>query len=502
MPSMNFPCAAGLNLAAAGASISNAGGLSDRLLFFYIASIVATAMIITAISLVLINGLKRQFKAKEVALNEEIQERQKREARISHLNRSLEAIRNVNRLITQEHDSARLLKKTCRNLTKTRGYYNAWIAHLDEGKRLIGAYESGLGNDFLPMIELMEEGKFTRCGRRALEKSGATATDSPLEYCTDCPLSKNYSGRGGITVRLEHAGRIFGLLSVSIPAHFLHDAEEQSLVEGVVRDLAFALHNIRLANQHHSMQKTLKLASSIINGSPVVLFRWRAEKDWPVEFVSGNIRRFGYTTEELLSGRLTYASIIHPGDIEIVFREAGVKAENRINRFEQEYRIIDSEGRIRWVKDRKVAIYEAKSIVAYQGTVIDVTEMKKTDDELRQNEKLFRKMVENAAVWIWMVDSQGVFVYVGPHADQFTGCSPGELLGKRPCAFMKPEAAERSRRAFSRLEKEKRPIYSFKTEIMSASGREMSLETEVAPLFEEAGDFSGCVGLSRFAVEI
>jgi len=61
----------------------------------------------------------------------------KAEEKAAHLNRSLYAIRNVNQLIAREKDRGRLLKGTCDNLVQTRGYYNAWIALLDEKRDVV-----------------------------------------------------------------------------------------------------------------------------------------------------------------------------------------------------------------------------------------------------------------------------------------------------------------------------------------------------------------------------
>ena len=67
----------------------------------------------------------------------DITERKLAEAELEHLNLVLRAIRNVNQLITREKDRGRLVQRTCDLLIETRGYYNAWIALLDEKGRLV-----------------------------------------------------------------------------------------------------------------------------------------------------------------------------------------------------------------------------------------------------------------------------------------------------------------------------------------------------------------------------
>jgi len=180
------------------------------------------------------------------------------EQRIGHLNAVLRAIRSVNQLITREKDRDRLLQDTCQNLVETRGYYSAWIALLDNSGELITTAQAGLGKDFLPLVEQFENGKLTPCGEKALAQSGLVITENPSSTCRDCPLSTKYAGRGAMTVRLEHGAKIFGLASVSIPRDLATDKEEQSLFQEVVRDIAFALHNLETEEERRQAEEKLK----------------------------------------------------------------------------------------------------------------------------------------------------------------------------------------------------------------------------------------------------
>lgn len=178
------------------------------------------------------------------------------------------AICNVNRLIFREKNCNRLLKGVCDCLVETRGYQNAWIAVFDEFGRLKAAAESGLGQDFLPVLERLKCGQLTYCGRNILKQPGVVAIKDPLSTCADCPLSSKYSGTGAMAVRLECEGKVYGLLSASIPVDFIMDGEEQALFREVAGDVAFALHTTQfrepmqgLSANHEQLLQSAKMAT-------------------------------------------------------------------------------------------------------------------------------------------------------------------------------------------------------------------------------------------------
>lgn len=182
----------------------------------------------------------------------------KKEERIEHLNLVLRAIRNVNQLITNERNRDKLLKGACENLVETRGYYNAWIALLDEFGKLVKTSEAGLDKDFLPMVKRLKSGKLTACGQEALKRTEVVSIVDPSSTCGDCPLVEKYAGRGAMTIRLEYRGKIYGLLSASVPRDFIAEEEKQALFNEIARDIAFALHNIKMEEERKKTEEQIK----------------------------------------------------------------------------------------------------------------------------------------------------------------------------------------------------------------------------------------------------
>nr|AAU83018.1 sensory transduction histidine kinase [uncultured archaeon GZfos26B2] len=188
----------------------------------------------------------------------DITERKHLEERMAHLNLVLQAVRNVNQLITKEKDRDKLLQGACNSLIETRGYHNAWIALLDESGRLVTTAEAGLGEAFVPIVERLKHGELIECAQRALLQSDVVVIDDPAATCADCPLAERYEGRRAKTIRLEHGNRVYGLLSVAVPAELAIDEEEQSLFKEVAGDIAFALHTIELDEKRKRAEEALR----------------------------------------------------------------------------------------------------------------------------------------------------------------------------------------------------------------------------------------------------
>jgi PAS domain S-box-containing protein len=144
--------------------------------------------------------------------------------------------------------------------------------------------------------------------------------------------------------------------------------------------------NIKLARtltEREQLMATLREANLVVENSPVVLFRWTADEEWPVELVSGNVIQFGYTPEEFLSGAISYSSIIHPDDLEGVTCKVRSYCSEGDDQFRLEYRIITKGGNIHWVNEHtQVERNPEGRPTHFQGIVIDVTGRKEIEEAL------------------------------------------------------------------------------------------------------------------------
>ncbi len=123
----------------------------------------------------------------------------------------------------------------------------------------------------------------------------------------------------------------------------------------------------------------------IIQRSSNVLFKRKAEENWPVEYVSENVSQFGYSAEDFLDGKILFAQIIHPEDLDRIGGEVEYYSEKKINHFKQQYRIMDKEGKVCWVDDWTIiGRDEMDNISHYLGIIVDITDRKRSEEALRK----------------------------------------------------------------------------------------------------------------------
>lgn len=152
--------------------------------------------------------------------------------------------------------------------------------------------------------------------------------------------------------------------------------EEQEFAFSIAQMLS---HSFSMAERVEAEQRINRI-SNLLDNSQTIVFCWKAEASWPVEYVSENITLFGYTTDEFYSGEIKYADIIHPDDIRQVVEEVMAYSENGTKNFTQIYRILTASGEIRWIDDRTVVERDEEGkVIYYLGTIIDITPQKEAE---------------------------------------------------------------------------------------------------------------------------
>lgn len=135
----------------------------------------------------------------------------------------------------------------------------------------------------------------------------------------------------------------------------------------------------------------------------------------------------GFTEDELISGRVTFDSIIHPDDLSLVQNNINERVNGEVPNKRYRIRAVKKDGSLIYVElhSSKTTMNEKTVIM---GSVIDVTEEVTAQIDLKENKERFKSLFYNNPDAIFTFDLEGKFTSANPGCDDLSGYSNNELL--------------------------------------------------------------------------
>ncbi|WP_123536244.1 PAS domain S-box protein [Halosimplex salinum] len=247
-------------------------------------------------------------------------------------------------------------------------------------------------------------------------------------------------------------------------------------LEGVVIDVT----------ERKRAERRLAEERDMFTEGPAVVFRWENEPGWPVEYVSENVADvFGYDPEALQSGDVPYTDLLLDEEIDRIAAEVEEHSDETTQRFSHEpYRVKTSDGDVRWVEDTtKVVRDESGEITHFLGYLVDVTERKERERELRRYETI----VETIDDGIYVKDDDGRFTMVNEAYAEMLGYEPEELVGEHASLVVDEAVVEKARRAESAARDGPGDSPALEAQLETADGDRLPAEATFATLETEEG---------------
>jgi PAS domain S-box-containing protein len=139
------------------------------------------------------------------------------------------------------------------------------------------------------------------------------------------------------------------------------------------------------------------------------------------------VQMLGYRSREELLG-LPPAGLNVEADQDPVLGRAGSQTGSTRTR---EIRIKRRDGSAAVCVDTSTGVMEAGRIVRYQGTLVDVTEKRTMERQLRRQEEFRRHLLESFPDLILVLDPKATYTFVSSRIRDLLGYGPEQLMGKK-----------------------------------------------------------------------
>jgi two-component system, cell cycle sensor histidine kinase and response regulator CckA len=230
-------------------------------------------------------------------------------------------------------------------------------------------------------------------------------------------------------------------------------------------------------------------------------------------YISPSVKRLrGYSVEEAMNQRLD----------QVLTSESAKKARELFERerlleinghhhdpdwsYTTDFEMIHKDGHTFWTEMTMNALYDdAGRIKGIIGTTRDISERKRVEEMLKDSEKRYRLLAENARDVIWVLDENLRYTYVSPSVKKLRGYTPEEVMNQTMDKVLAPDSYQVAMEIFIKefeLEKKgSRHLHDWsmplELELNCKDGSTVWTEVNISLIYDEADNPTGILGLTR-----
>jgi PAS domain S-box-containing protein len=221
--------------------------------------------------------------------------------------------------------------------------------------------------------------------------------------------------------------------------------------------------------------------------------------------ISPNIERIlGYRPEELIGRAFPELGLLHPEDLDrAVSNTLRLLSGKRI--CSSTYRFMTREGEVVFGEIKGEAVEKNGRIRGFIAVARDVTHHRITEQALKESEKRYRLLAENARDVIWVLDEKLKYVYVSPSVMKLRGYTCEEVMEMSVSQVLSPDSFKRVIALFNEgLAQEKKGnvhgrdwSLTLDLEMYRRDGSSVWTEVTVSIIYNDEGKATGLLGITR-----
>jgi diguanylate cyclase (GGDEF)-like protein/PAS domain S-box-containing protein len=199
-------------------------------------------------------------------------------------------------------------------------------------------------------------------------------------------------------------------------------------------------------------------------------------------YVSPQVERMlGYSSSTWLSNSTFWMDLVHPEDYDYVMEQDARTIREGLEHFTLEYRLQASDGSYRWLRDTATLIRDIDGRPSYwQGLSYDITEEKRSERTIQENEQRFRSLFDNHPDAVFSIDRTGRVLSANPAFEMMTGYPVDYTSAFHFVDFVVPEDRRRVRRRFD--DTHQGEPQDFRAAIIDPVGKRIELNLTTIPI--------------------
>jgi PAS domain S-box-containing protein len=321
--------------------------------------------------------------------NQDVTLRAKQTREIEHLNRLYSVLSRVSQAVVRATSPETFLELACREIVEGGGFLLAWIGHVElMTNAVVPSALWGEIGDYLQGITVHADS--------GPEGRGPTGTcihrHRPIVYndflhdLQTLPWHDRAAPFGiaaAAAFPIERAGGVWGALTIYSDEVDRFSDEDVKLLDKVAGDIGFALDNLdREFRRKQAEDALLESENKFKSFAEQALAGIYILQDGVFKYVNSKFAQmFGYTVEECLNG-MSFKNLVYAADLTMVEEQVRRRVSGEVQFVQYTFRGLKKNGQI-----FPVEVYGATSVhkgkPAGTGTILDIAERKRAEDELR-----------------------------------------------------------------------------------------------------------------------
>ena len=198
-------------------------------------------------------------------------------------------------------------------------------------------------------------------------------------------------------------------------------------------------------------------------------------------------RLLGYSQEELC--QLTWADVTHPDDAAASLDQLRRLNSGEIESFQLEKRYRHKRGDVIWCQVTVSAVRDEEGRHVFRSVqLIDTTERKKAEEELRASEEWFRSSFDNAGIGMAINSLDGKWIQVNPALCRMFGYSENELKQLTWQDLTHPDDMSLTEAGLNRLLAKELPAFDAEKRYVHKDGRSVWAHVTVSFIRDAEGN--------------